>query len=75
MRGVGALVARIVVVHNHPSGDPTPSPEDIIRADTLVCPYGTISPASSATSVSRKEGWGLGRLFNPQGGIETRPYK
>jgi len=28
-----------VVVHNCPSGDSTPSPEGIIRADTWVCPY------------------------------------
>ena len=45
-----------MVVHNHPSGDPTPSPEDVIRADTSVCPYATSSSASSATSASRKEG-------------------
>ncbi len=30
-----------VVVHNHPSGDPTPSPKDLIRADTWVRPYAT----------------------------------
>jgi hypothetical protein len=63
----------MVVVHNHPSGNPTPSPKDLIRADTSACPYATLSSASSATSASRKEGWGSGRLFNPQGGFETRP--
>ena len=26
----------IIVVHNHPSGDPTPSPEDVLITNSLV---------------------------------------
>jgi len=28
--------AAVIVVHNHPSGDPTPSPEDIAVTKTIV---------------------------------------
>jgi DNA repair protein RadC len=33
---IAASAAALVVVHNHPSGDPTPSPEDRAMTDQLV---------------------------------------
>ena len=33
---IRANCAAIIVVHNHPSGDPTPSPEDVQVTETLV---------------------------------------
>ena len=32
----GGRCSRIILVHNHPSGDPTPSPEDIASTKSLV---------------------------------------
>jgi DNA repair protein RadC len=33
---VRANAAAVIVAHNHPSGDPTPSPEDVAMTRTLV---------------------------------------
>jgi DNA repair protein RadC len=33
---VGRLASAIVVVHNHPSGDPTPSPDDVAVTRAIV---------------------------------------
>ena len=33
---IRANCASIIVVHNHPSGDPTPSPEDVRVTEQLV---------------------------------------
>lgn len=33
---VGRLASAIIIVHNHPSGDPTPSPDDVAVARAIV---------------------------------------
>lgn len=33
---VGRLASAIVVIHNHPSGDPTPSPDDVAVTRAIV---------------------------------------
>ena len=33
---VRRLAASIVIVHNHPSGDPTPSPEDVRVTEMII---------------------------------------
>jgi DNA repair protein RadC len=33
---VGRMASALVVVHNHPSGDPTPSPDDVAVTRAIV---------------------------------------
>ena len=46
----------IVLIHNHPSGDPTPSPEDVVmtRAVADACPaaVATAAPRTHATATT-----------------------